>query len=95
MQAADDRLPKVGGPGDEEGHGEQEEGGGGVQLQHQVLRRQRWGGQASQVAKHLIRSYNIFPLIHSNKSFHHLENHIKAANSSLVFQKTFNTHHIL
>ena len=61
VQAADDRLPKVGGPGDQEGHGEQEEGGGGVQLQHQVLRRQRGGGEASQVAKHLVRFYNIFP----------------------------------
>ena len=93
VQAADDRLPEVGGPGDEEGHGEQEEGGGGVQLQHQVLRRQRGGGEASQVAKHLI--YTIFPKTPLNNSFHHLENHIKAANLSLVFRKTFNTHRIL
>ena len=93
MEAAYDGLPEVGGASDEEGHGEQEEGGGGVQLQHQVLRRQRGGGEASQVAKHLI--YTIFSKTPLNNSSHHLENHIKAANSSQMFRKTFNTHHIL
>ena len=54
VQAAYDGLPQVGGAGDKEGHGEQEEGGGGVQLHRQVFSGEGGGGQASQVAKHLI-----------------------------------------
>ena len=65
MEAAYDGLPEVGGASDEEGHGEQEEGGGGVQLHRQVLSGEGGGGQASQVAEHLTISYSYFAPINS------------------------------
>ena len=47
VQAAYDGLPQVGGAGDKEGHGKQQEGGGGVQLHRQVFRGEGGGGQPS------------------------------------------------
>ena len=70
VQAAYDGLPQVGRSSDKEGHGKQEEGGGGVQLHRQVLSGEGGGGQPSQVAKHLIDSDSYFCSI-----LYHLENH--------------------
>ena len=44
VKAAYNGLPEVGRACDEEGHGKQEEGGGGVQLHHQVLCGEGGGG---------------------------------------------------
>ena len=69
MEAAYDGLSEVGGASDEEGHGKQEEGGGGVQLHREVLSGEGGGGQASQVAKHLTNSDSYFDPVTGNFIF--------------------------
>ena len=54
VKAAYYGFSEVGGSSDEEWHGEQEEGGGGVELHGEVFCGEGGGGETSQVAKHLI-----------------------------------------
>ena len=77
VKAAYYGFSEVGGASDEEWHGEQEEGGGGVELHGEVFCGEGGGGETSQVAKHLIDCQVHQVQLKKNKELHHLEDHVQ------------------
>ena len=74
VKAAYYGFSEVGGASDEEWHGEQAEGGGGVELHGEVFCGEGGGCETSQVAKHLIQ---VHQLQLKKQQLHHLEDHVQ------------------